>query len=745
MTSSIRLSIGGMSCAGCVSAVEDTLREVPGVSSASVHLADRTATVEGTVTAAVLVAAVRAAGYDAAELCGIDDESEKDIQETQHASRLLRKTVVGAIVAFPLLILGMSDLAPHLDTPVGRVFWSSVGLTTLFVMVYSGGHFFVGAWKALGRGSANMDSLIALSTGTAWFYSMAVVLFPEQIPTLAHHAYFEAAAVITTLINFGSWLEGRARRRTSSTIQKLIGLQPKTARVIREGQELDIPISEVGLEETVRVHPGERIPVDGIVLEGHSTVDESMLSGEAMPIQKGSGDKVVGGTINQSGAFLMQTKHIGRDTVLAHIIEMVRTAQQSKPAIGRFVDKVASVFVPTVLGISIATFFIWFYVGPEPKIGYALVTAMTVLIIACPCALGLATPISIIVGVGKAAEHGILIRNGEALQQAGQITTVVLDKTGTVTVGKPSVTAMYGSAECNEDTLLRVAASLEIHSEHPLAQAILDTFKSSRLSLLPTTGFQAFPGLGIQGSVTFQDQSLSVLLGNANFLRERGILLENDRIINTGGSTSLFLAIDGKMAGQIVVSDPIKPEARSVVARLHALGIETVLLTGDQKEVAWEVAKTLGVITVIAEVLPHQKAGAIEYLQAQGEIVAMVGDGINDAPALAQAHVGFAIGAGADVAIASADITLLGGSLHSVVDAIHLSRATVRNIRQNLLGAFAYNMLGIPVAAGVLYPLTGLLLNPMIAGAAMAASSVTVVSNANRLRKFRSPRSEGSG
>jgi len=743
MTSSIRLSIGGMSCAGCVSAVEDTLREVPGVSSASVHLADRTATVEGTVEATVLVAAVRAAGYDAAELRGIDDESEKDIQEAQHASHLLRKTAVGAIVAFPLFTLGMSDLAPHLNTLVGRVFWLGVGLATLFVMIYSGGHFFVGAWKALRRGSANMDSLISLSTGTAWLYSMAVVLLPEQIPTLAHHAYFEAAAVITTLINFGSWLEGHARRRTSGAIRQLIGLQPKTARVIREGQELDIPISEVGLEETVRVRPGERVPVDGIVLEGQSTVDESMLSGEAMPIQKSSGDTVIGGTINQSGAFLMQAKHIGRDTVLAHIIEMVRVAQGSKPAIGRFADKIAAVFVPTVLAISISTFLIWFYVGPEPRIGYALVTAMTVLIIACPCALGLATPISIIVGIGKAAEYGILIRNGEALQQAGQITTVVLDKTGTVTVGKPTITAIYGNTEWHEDALLHVAASLEVHSEHPLAQAILRAFKPSELSLLPTAGFQAFPGLGIQGYVTFQDQLRLVLLGNANLLKKQGIALENERIINAGGSTSLFLAIDGKMAGQIVVSDPIKPEAQAAVARLHALGLKTVLLTGDQKKVALEVANTLGIQTVIAEVLPQQKAKEIELLQEQGEIVAMVGDGINDAPALAQAHVGFAIGAGTDIAIASADITLLGSSLHGVVDTVYLSRATVHNIWQNLLGAFAYNTLGIPIAAGVLYPLTGLLLNPMIAGAAMAASSVTVVSNANRLRKFRPPRSEG--
>ncbi|CAK0753389.1 Cu(+) exporting P-type ATPase [Gammaproteobacteria bacterium] len=749
MTDPIRLSVSGMSCAGCVAAVEDALRIVPGVQIAAVNFAEHTATITGTVTAVTLVAAVRAAGYDAAELRSLDDETEKEIQEAIYAARLLHKTLVGAVVALPLLVMGMSNLTPDLSSLAGLIFWPLAGLATLFVLVYSGSHFFTGAWRAFQHHNANMDTLISLGTGTGWVYSMAVVLFPEQVPTLAQHAYFEAAAVIITLINLGNWLEGRARRRTSSAIRHLIGLQPRTARVVRDGREQDIPIVDVGLNETLRVRPGERIPVDGIVLEGHSMVDESVLSGEPFAVKKTQGSTVVGGTINQSGTFLMQVQRIGRDTVLAHIIELVRTAQQSKPAIGRLADRVASVFVPTVLIVAILTFLTWFNFGPEPRISYALVTAMTVLIIACPCALGLATPISIMVGVGRAAEHGILIRNGEALQQAGRITTVVLDKTGTITTGCPTVTSVRGNSNWNEDSVLRIAASLEVGSEHPLAQAILDTSTEEGRSpreLMLVEDFQALPGRGVEGRVVLGDGRVVVAaFGNRRLMEERNIVLGDDLVTHAAtlaasAQTPLFLALDGQAAGLVAVSDPVKRDARAAVERLRVLGLKVIMLTGDQQATASAVAAMVGVDTVFAEVLPADKAAQVAHLQAQGEIVAMVGDGINDAPALARADLGFAVGSGTDIAIESADVTLLSGSLHAVVDAIYISRATVHNIRQNLFGAFFYNILGIPVAAGILYPFTGILLNPMIAGAAMAASSITVVTNANRLRSFRPPR-----
>ncbi|CAK0770084.1 Cu(+) exporting P-type ATPase [Gammaproteobacteria bacterium] len=735
---SIRLSVSGMSCAGCVATVEDVLRVVPGVRDVSVNFVEHTATITGSANATDLVVAIRAAGYDAAELSGLDDERDKEIQEDLHATRLLHKTMVGAVVALPLLIIGMTDLVPAPSSPGGRIFWPLAGLAALLVLVYSGGHFFSGAWRAFRHHNANMDTLISLGTGTGWIYSMGVALFPDLVPTLARHAYFEAATVIITFVNFGAWLESRARRQTSSAIRRLIGLQPRIAHVVREGREWDIPIIEVGLEDTLRVRPGERIPVDGIVLDGHSTVDESMLSGEALPVEKTQGDSVVGGTVNQSGTFLMKARRIGRDTVLAHIIELVRSAQQSKPALGRLADRVAAVFVPTVLILALLTFLAWFHFGPAPRLSYALVTSMTVLIIACPCALGLATPISIMVGVGKAAEHGILIRNGEALQQAGRLTTVVLDKTGTVTVGRPTVTAVHGGDDWDKDTVLRVAASLEATSEHPLSRAIMDGSKDLG-SLWLVEDFQALPGRGVEGRVKLADKTVFALLGNQRLMIERGVALGDWPTRAVAGQTSLFLAVNGDLVALVVVSDPIKPHARAAVQRLRALGLKVTMLTGDQYATALAVAMAIEVDSVLAEVLPVDKAREITRLRNSGEVVAMVGDGINDAPALACADLGFAIGSGTDIAIESADVTLLGDSLHAVADAIYISRATVRNIRQNLFGAFFYNILGIPVAAGILYPFFGILLNPMIAGAAMAISSISVVTNANRLRGFRPP------
>jgi len=738
--SEYRLSISGMACAGCVATVEKALRGVPGVVEATVNFAEHTANVTGAVDARTLVQAVKDAGYGAAEMRGLEDELERERRERGEYRRKLRQAAAAGAVGAPLMLGDLLGWLPDLESTSGQVFWVVVGLVTLAAMAYAGGHFFSGAWKQFRHHNANMDTLIALGTGAAWLYSMLVALFPHALPSLARHAYFEAAAVVIALVNFGSALELRARGRTSEAIRRLIGLQPRTARVVREGREIDIPVSEVGLDETVRVRPGEKIPVDGEVIEGHSSIDESMLTGEPLPVEKSAGDEVVAGTLNRSGTFLFRSTRIGQGTVLAQIIEMVRRAQGSKPAIGRLVDRVSAVFVPAVLIVAVLTALAWYNLGPEPRLGYVVVAAMTVLVIACPCALGLATPISIMVGVGKAAEHGILVRNGDALQQAGRLTTVILDKTGTVTEGRPVVTTLLADEGWDEARVLRVAASLEAGSEHPLAEAVVAAARARELALLPLSGFEAIPGHGVVGTVDGQ----TTLFGAARLLQARGVdpgpLGQRAIGLAARGETAMFLAVGGRTVGVLAVSDPVKPDSAAAIGRLRSLGVRVVMVTGDQTATARAVAAQVGIDEVFAEVLPADKARKVADLQARGERVGMVGDGINDAPALARADVGFAIGTGTDIAIESADVALMRGSLHGVADAIGLSRATVRNIKQNLAGAFVYNTLGIPIAAGALFPLTGLLLNPMIAGAAMALSSVTVVSNANRLRLFRPER-----
>lgn len=734
----IHLSVSGMSCAGCVASVRKALLAVPGVSTAEVNFAEHTAQVTGEVRSPALIQAVVAAGYNAAVMTGPEDIADRDVLEAGHYRSLLRKAAVAALIGMPLMAGDWLGMLPGVGTPEGALFWPGIGLATFAVLVYSGGHFYTGAWQSLRRHNANMDTLIALGTGSAWLYSMAVVLFPEQIPSLARHAYFEAAAVILALLNLGSALEMKARSRSSQAIRKLIGLQPRTARVIRDGKEADIPIEQVGLDETVRVHPGEKIPVDGVIIEGRSSVDESMLTGEPLPVDKTVGSEVVGGTLNRTGSFLLRTRRIGRDTVLAHIIDMVRTAQGSRPPVARLVDQVAGVFVPVVLLISVMTFLLWFNFGPEPRTAFSIVTAITVLVIACPCALGLATPISIMVGIGKAAEQGILIRSGEALQRARKVTTVVLDKTGTVTEGRPRVTSIETARGWEAPALLGLAAAVETGSEHALAEAIVAASRSRAIEPQRVDGFEAIAGHGVSG-VTPDGRRL--LLGNARLLRDHDVditallALYDERA--AAGQSSVFLAVDGELAGMITVADPVKKDAAAAIARLSERGLRLVLLTGDARATAQAVARAVGIQDFVAEVLPDGKAAHVAALQQQGEVVAMVGDGINDAPVLARADVGFALGTGTDVAIESADVTLMGSSLHGVADAIAISHATVRNIWQNLFGAFVYNSLGIPIAAGALYPLTGMLLNPMIAGAAMALSSVTVVSNANRLRRFR--------
>lgn len=733
----VRLSIGGLKCAGCVGAVELALRAVPGVEEAGVNLVERTARVRGAMSPEALIAAVRAAGYEAAEMRGLEDEASLSQAEDVQFRRLLRRFWVAAALAVPLMLLDLFHLLPEMHQPGGRLFWFGAGILTLGVLVLAGGHFFTGAWKAFRHHQANMDTLVALGTGAAWLYSMLVTLFPEAVPSLARHAYFEASATIIAFINLGSALETRARGKTSAAIKRLLGLQPRTARVIREGRELDIPIGEVGLDETIRVRPGERVPVDGVLIDGHSSLDQSMLTGEPLPVERGIGDQVVGGTINRSGSFLMRATRIGADTVLARIVELVRRAQGAKPPLGRLADQVAGVFVPTVLILAVITLLAWYNFGPEPRAGYMLVAAMSLLIIACPCALGLATPISIMAGVGKAAEQGILIRNGEALQRAGQIDTLVLDKTGTLTRGRPALVDLIPAPGWDKEEVLQLAADLEAGSEHPLAQAILEQAREQGLKPRRVKNFQAQAGRGAGARLA---DGRAGLIGSARLLRESGVdpsaWQETEAAMAAKGQTPIYLAVDGQVAGVLALADPIKADSIEALRRLKAAGLRLVMITGDHRVTAEAVARELGIEEVIAEVLPEEKAQRVQTLQASGAVVAMVGDGINDAPALAQADLGFAIGTGTDIAIESADVALMGGHLSGVFYAIAISRATVRNIKQNLFGAFVYNSLALPIAAGLLYPFTGLLLNPMIGGAAMALSSVTVVSNANRLRRF---------
>ena len=735
-----RLAITGMSCAGCVAAVETALRETSGVVDAGVNFADRTAQVVGSATLDALIHAVQAAGYTAVALRDdAGEEAERDAAERAHDRRLIGNTAVAAALAAPLMIAEMAGWLPALATLAGQGFWIATGLLTLAVMTYSGGHFFIGAWRQFRLHHANMDTLIALGTGSAWGYSMLVALFPASVPSLAQHAYFEAAVTIIALINLGSALESRARGKTSAAIRRLIGLQPKTARIVDGDQERDVLIETLQPGVLIRVRPGEKIPVDGELVSGASSVDEAMLTGEPLPVSKQPGDAVTGGSLNQTGSFVFRATRVGADTVLAHIIDRVRQAQNSKPPIGRLADQVAAVFVPTVLIIAVLTALAWFNLGPEPKISYMLVTTLTVLIIACPCALGLATPISIMVGVGKAAEYGILIRDGAALQRAGQLTMLALDKTGTVTVGRPTVAAIMALPGFTEDELFQWAAGLEAGSEHPLAQAMLDAASQRNLELPAVDRFEAIAGQGVTGHLAGQ----TLLVGNRRLLESHGI---NTAPLQAGivqsaaaGQTPVLIAVNGQPAGIIAIADPIRPDAAAALRRLRESGLRLVLLTGDHAATARAIANQAGIDDVVAEATPLDKAARIAEWQAQGDVVGMVGDGINDAPALAQADAGFAMGGGTDIAIESAGLTLTRHSLHGIADAIAISRATVANIRQNLFGAFVYNSLGIPLAAGALYPLTGLLLNPMLAGAAMALSSFTVVSNANRLRKFQPP------
>lgn len=735
------IPIAGMSCASCVNTVETALRSVEGVLDASVNLPREQATVEfipRVATAEALRRAVRDAGYEplAAEEGGADREAERRERE----QRALRVRLVGAsLLSLPILWGSLPHMGVHVWAPALLHNWIVQFALATPVQFWAGWRFYRGMWAATRHGTADMNTLIAVGTSAAYLYSAAATFFPQWFtgggiePTV----YYETASIIIVFILLGRYLEALAKGRTSEAIRRLMRLQAKTARVIRDGSEADVPVEDVVAGDVVVVRPGEKIPVDGVVLEGFSTVDESMITGESMPVEKSAGVEVIGATLNKTGTFRFRATKVGRDTALAQIIRLVEEAQGTKAPIQRLADKVAAYFVPVVIGIALVTGGVWLAFGPEPALTYALLTFVAVLIIACPCALGLATPTAIMVGTGRGAEAGILIRGGEALEIAHRITAVVLDKTGTLTRGTPAVTDVLPTEGFDEATLLRLVGAAERGSEHPVGQAIVAHARGSGIALGDAAAFEAVPGQGIEATV----EGRRILAGNAALMDRHGIaagvLAADADGLAADGKTPMLVAVDGRAAGVIGVADTLKPHSREVVAALHKMGLQVVMLTGDNRRTADAIAQQVGVDRVLAEVKPDEKAAHVEALQGEGHMVAMVGDGINDAPALARADLGIAIGAGTDVAIESAGIVLIGEDLRGVLSAIALGRRTMRTIRQNLFWAFAYNVALIPVAAGVLYPFTGMLLSPVLAALAMAASSVTVVSNSLRLRGYR--------
>ncbi len=722
----VEIALSGLHCPSCLLAIEKTWRRTPGIIDVSANFDTQRAIVTydpTTASSEVIIRQVEKLGYRASLAEGAEESVAGADGETEVADAR-RRLVVAAVLTLPVFVLAMVVDA----MPPNPLVWVEFALTAV-VMFWAGSRIFKSAWGAVANRASDMDVLIAVGTLTAFIYSTVAAVLGMS------HVYFETAAVIVTLILLGRFLEARARSHTSDAIRKLLDLQPRMARVIRDGDEIDLPVEEVRVGDLIRVRPGEKVPVDGVVREGASAVDESMITGESVPAEKSPGSEVIGATINRTGGFVFEATRVGKDTALAQIVQMVRQAQATKAPLQRLADVVASYFVPIVVCIAVATFAIWFIFGPAPAGAFALLNAVAVLIIACPCALGLATPTSITVGTGKGAESGVLIRSAEALETAGRISTVVLDKTGTITRGEPSLTDVV--AQGGEHELLGLAASCERASEHPIAQAIVRAAQERDIALDEPAEFEAFPGGGVKASV----RGRNVVIGNSKLLRERGIatdMLEDQiQALENQGKTVVVVAVDGAAQGLLAVADTIKRGSREAIAALKRMGIEVVMITGDNERTARAVAAEVGIDEVIAEVLPADKALRVRDLRSQAKIVAMVGDGINDAPALVEADVGIAIGTGTDIAIESADITLISGELRGVVTAIDLSRATVRNIKQNLFFAFIYNTIGIPIAAGVLYPAFGLLLNPMIAAAAMAASSVSVVSNALRLRRFR--------
>ena len=761
---SIDLPVDGMTCASCVNRIERFLKRTPGVEEAVVNLATEVATIRylpDQVGRTELVGAIAAAGYDVrspvinveahdhASLGALDPSAEETALRGREARDLLLRAGVAIGVALGIMALMLLGRA----LPMEQLNLLALVPATL-VQAWAGGRFYRAAWRAARHGAANMDTLIAVGTTAAWGYSAVVTVAPQLVVAagLEPAAYFDSSTLIIGFVLLGRWLEARAKGQAGGAIRRLLALEPPVARRIDGDRESDVPLGEVQPGDMLRVRPGDRVPVDGLIVAGASTLDRSLLTGEPMPVEVGPGDEVIGGTLNAGGSFAMRATRVGRDTALARIVELVRQAQGSKAPIQRLADRVSEVFVPVVLVAAALTFVAWFVFGPEPKLTLALTAFTAVLIIACPCAMGLATPTAIMVGTGRGAEAGVLIRGGEALETAGRVDTVIFDKTGTLTDGAPTVARVLTMPGFDEASVLDLAGAVEAGSEHPLGEAIAAHARDRGLGSRPVDGFRASPGRGVEGQVgvgatqqaTTQQATTqqAVLVGTMAFLRDRGVDtagFDDEPAAPPAGSTTVFVAIDRRPAGTISLADRVKPEARAAVDELTREGIETWLLSGDARSTALAVASAVGIPAerVIAEVLPEDKAAAVERLRAEGRIVAMVGDGINDAPALAGADIGIAIGTGADVAIEAADVTLIGGDPRGVARAIRLSRVTMRVVRENLAWAFGYNVVLIPVAMGVLFPAFGILLNPALAAGAMALSSVSVVVNSLRLRAIR--------
>ena len=738
--------IEGMSCASCAMTVENAVSKMPGVNKVSVNLATEIMTVEAndSVTPEAIAKVVDGVGYGARPRGkSVEEElEEKNEKKEAHLREMKRNLTISAIFAVPLLFIAMADMVgipmPAFLSPMqSPVSYALIQLALVLPIIWLGRRFFVDGFKALSKGHPNMDSLVALGTSAAFLYSLyGTYHVLEGHAHFAMNLYYESAGVILTLITLGKYFEDVSKGKTSMAIQTLVGLAPKMATVLRDGQEVEVPVEEVQVGDLIRVKPGEKVPVDGIVTEGNSTVDESMLTGESIPVSKSVGDEVIGASLNKTGSFILKATKIGKDTALSQIIQLVEQAQGSKAPIAKLADKVSGVFVPIVIVLALVSGLAWYFLGQESWV-FALTITISVLVIACPCALGLATPTAIMVGTGKGAENGILLKSGEALEEANHVNMVVFDKTGTITNGTPVVTDVVTADSTDADALIRLAASLEVASEHPLGEAIVAKAKEQGAAFDEVTNFEAIPGFGIKGHV---GETL-VFLGNEKWMRENGLanVEMNDKANHFAeqGKTPLYIGYNDAVQGLIVVADTVKESSARAIQTLHEMGIQVAMMTGDHERTAQAIAAEVGIDRVFSEVLPQDKANYVSKLQEEGYIVAMVGDGINDAPALAQAQVGIAIGTGTDVAIESADAVLMKSDLMDVPAMLKLSRATIRNIKENLFWAFAYNVIGIPFAMGVLHLFGGPLLNPMIAGAAMSFSSVSVVLNALRLKRWK--------